>query len=80
MIFDTTACSTRSRAERLQAERDYTEAAMADTVVLQETLFKELKGRIKEADESVPIRCRSPGATQELQAGGGCGRGMSMMS
>jgi len=43
----------------VQAERDYTEAAMADTVGLQAMLFKELKGRIKEADESVPIRCDS---------------------
>ncbi len=38
----------------LNAENDYTTARMADTVPLQETLFEEMKGRIKEDDSSVP--------------------------
>jgi oligopeptidase B len=40
--------------EYLQAENDYQQAAMADTQGLQETLFAEMKGRIKEDDWSVP--------------------------
>lgn len=38
----------------LEAENDYTAAMMANTEQLQETLFKEMKGRIKEDDSSVP--------------------------
>ena len=38
----------------LQAENDYCERALADTKSLQETLFAEMKGRIKEDDSSVP--------------------------
>jgi oligopeptidase B len=38
----------------LQAENAYYEAMMADTEALQETLFREMKGRIKEDDSSVP--------------------------
>ncbi len=38
----------------LEGENAYHEAVMADTSVLQETLFAELKGRIKEDDSSVP--------------------------
>jgi oligopeptidase B len=38
----------------LEAENAYHEAAMADTAALQEKLFAELKGRIKEDDSSVP--------------------------
>lgn len=40
----------------LQAENEYTKAVMADTKELQEKLFKELRGRIKEDDNSVPER------------------------
>ena len=40
----------------LQAERAFTDVALADTAELQDVLFKELRGRIKEADETVPIR------------------------
>ncbi len=40
----------------LEGENAYHEAVMADTSVLQETLFAELKGRIKEDDSSVPAR------------------------
>jgi oligopeptidase B len=38
----------------LEAENAYTKAAMADTEALQEALFKEMKGRIKEDDSTVP--------------------------
>jgi oligopeptidase B len=38
----------------LEAENAYYEHQMADTKALQETLFGELKGRIKEDDSSVP--------------------------
>ena len=38
----------------LDAENAYTDAQLADTRGLQETLFAEMKGRIKEDDSSVP--------------------------
>ena len=38
----------------LEAENAHTQAAMGDTEGLQETLFEEMKGRIKEDDSSVP--------------------------
>src|SRR3990172_9340091 len=38
----------------LEAENAYSKSAMADTEKLQATLFAEMKGRIKEDDESVP--------------------------
>jgi oligopeptidase B len=38
----------------LEAENAYAEAALAGTVSLRETLFAEMKGRIKEDDASVP--------------------------
>ncbi len=40
----------------LQAENAYTEAVMSHTAELQETLFLEIKGRIKPDDSSVPYR------------------------
>ncbi|NIR42665.1 MAG: S9 family peptidase [Gemmatimonadetes bacterium] len=40
----------------LEAENEYTEAMMAHTEALQEKLFQEIKGRIKETDLSVPYR------------------------
>ncbi|MGZ3296986.1 MAG: S9 family peptidase, partial [Xanthobacteraceae bacterium] len=40
----------------LQAENDYCAYALAETKSLQETLFAEMKGRIKEDDSSVPKR------------------------
>ncbi len=39
----------------LEAENAYTEAVMAHTQALQETLFEEIKGRIKQTDLSVPF-------------------------
>lgn len=38
----------------LEAENSYTRAVMASTEKLQGDLYEEMKGRIKEADESVP--------------------------
>jgi oligopeptidase B len=40
----------------LEAENGYTEAAMKPFAPLQETLYKEMLGRIKETDLSVPVR------------------------
>lgn len=39
----------------LNAENTYIDSVMAETVTLQKTLFDEMKGRIKETDESVPV-------------------------
>jgi len=38
----------------LEAENAYTQAALADTQALQQTLYAEMKARIKEDDSSVP--------------------------
>ena len=38
----------------LEAENAHTDAVLADTKALQEVLFQEMKGRIKEDDSSVP--------------------------
>ncbi|MBJ6116807.1 S9 family peptidase [Pontibacter sp. BT310] len=40
----------------LNAENDYTKKVMADTEQLQEKLFDEIVGRIKQTDESVPYK------------------------
>ncbi len=40
----------------LEKENEYTEAMMGSTESLQQTLFEEFKGRIKQTDESVPYR------------------------
>jgi oligopeptidase B len=40
----------------LTAENAYTDAVMAHTKNLEEDLFKEIKGRIKQNDESVPYK------------------------
>ena len=40
----------------LEAENAYQEALMADTAGLRDTLFQEMKGRIKEDDSSVPMK------------------------
>lgn len=42
--------------EYLQTENEYTEAMTHHTRELQEHLFEELKGRIKETDVSVPVK------------------------
>ncbi|MFW6062785.1 MAG: S9 family peptidase, partial [Chloroflexota bacterium] len=40
----------------LEAENQYTEACLAHTAGLQETLYEEMVGRIKETDQSAPER------------------------
>lgn len=40
----------------LESENTYTETVMSPTKAFQEELFDEMKGRIKEQDESVPYR------------------------
>lgn len=39
----------------LEAENAYVDTVMSGTVAFQEALFNEMKGRIKEKDESVPV-------------------------
>ena len=53
VIRDPSALTPEIRAY-LEAENAYAKAAMADTEALQETLFAEMKGRIKQDDSSVP--------------------------
>ncbi|GAX79477.1 hypothetical protein CEUSTIGMA_g6918.t1 [Chlamydomonas eustigma] len=50
--------SRRSKAvlQHLQNENAYTMATLADTAELQEVLYLEMRARIQEADQSVPIR------------------------
>ena len=40
----------------LEAENEYTQAAMAHTEGLQESLYREIVGRIKQDDDSVPYK------------------------
>ncbi|HUJ49563.1 MAG TPA: hypothetical protein VLW25_05170, partial [Bryobacteraceae bacterium] len=40
----------------LEAENQYTEQVMAPLKPLQETLYKEILGRIQETDLSVPVK------------------------
>jgi len=42
--------------KHLEAENAYTEAAMAPTKSLQQNLYDEMLGRIKQTDLSVPTR------------------------
>ena len=53
-------CTLIHRADQqwnmLQAEAAYAKQVLADTDKLQEDLYKELRGRIQEADQTVPLR------------------------
>ncbi len=53
VMRDPAALAPEIRAH-LDAENAYTKAEMADTEALQAALFKEMRGRIKEDDSSVP--------------------------
>ena len=53
VMRDPAALDPEIRAH-LDAENAYTDAQLSDTRDLQETLFAEMKGRIKEDDSSVP--------------------------
>lgn len=44
----------KAMLDYLRAENDYTKACLKHTEAMQETLFQEMKGRIREQDESVP--------------------------
>jgi oligopeptidase B len=47
---------TKKVVAYLEAENAYTKGTMAHTEALQTKLFEEMKGRIKEADQSVPVK------------------------
>lgn len=47
--------SSAAVLDYLTAENNYTNSMLKDTETFQENLFKEMKGRIKEKDESVPF-------------------------
>ena len=53
-VFKDTSVLDPAIRAHLEAENAYQKAAMAGTGALQKTLFAEMKGRIKEDDESVP--------------------------
>lgn len=53
-VFKDTSVLAADIRAHLEAENAYALAQMADTEELQKQLFKEMKGRIKEDDESVP--------------------------
>ncbi len=55
MFKDPTLLDPAIRAH-LEAENTYMEAALSDTKPLQEKLFEEMKGRIKQDDSSVPMK------------------------
>lgn len=47
---------TKDVLEYLNAENDYTKKVLAQTETFQQKLFEEMKGRIKEDDQSVPVK------------------------
>ncbi|MEO1746931.1 MAG: S9 family peptidase, partial [Pseudomonadota bacterium] len=53
-VFKDTSVLDADIRQYLDAENAFQKAFMADTEALQTTLFSEMKGRIKEDDESVP--------------------------
>jgi len=53
---DSADAQTQDVLDYLNAENDYTKAMMAHTETFQKDLFEEMKGRIKEDDESVPYQ------------------------
>lgn len=44
----------------MQAETDYCYHVLEDTEQLQEQLYREMRGRIQEADQSAPVRSAEP--------------------
>ena len=53
----------------LEAENTYAQAMLGDTEALQETLFQEMKGRLKEDDSSVPTPDGAWAYLQRFEAG-----------
>ena len=47
---------TQEVLDYLHAENAYTKSVMAPTEALQDKLFAEMKGRVKETDQSVPTK------------------------
>lgn len=47
---------TKDVLEYLNSENDYTKKVLAHTEEFQKKLFEEMKGRIKETDQSVPVK------------------------
>ncbi|MFM7104449.1 MAG: S9 family peptidase, partial [Flavobacteriales bacterium] len=47
---------TQDVIDYLNAENDYTKKMLAHTEALQKKLFEEMKGRVKETDQSVPVK------------------------
>src|SRR5438045_613644 len=63
---------TRKNADMLaylKAENDYADSVLAPTKPLQDTLFKEIVGHIKEDDSSVPARRRGYWYYSRFEAG-----------
>ena len=64
----------------LEAENAYAKRELRNTEALQESLFQEMKGRIKEDDATVPVRYGdftyysrpSPGSNTGSSAGNHC--------
>ena len=54
----------------LEAENAYTEAQLADTRLLQEQLFLEMKGRLKQDDSTVPAPDGAYAYASRFVAGG----------
>ena len=54
-VFKDTSVLDADIRTYLEAENSHQKAYMADTADLQKTLFAEMRGRIKEDDESVPM-------------------------
>jgi len=48
--------ATADVLDYLNAENDYTQKMLAHTEALQKKLFEEMKGRVKETDQSVPVK------------------------
>ena len=46
----------RHRSTCMQAETDYCHNVLENTEHLQEELYREMRGRIQEADQSAPVR------------------------
>lgn len=55
-VFHDTSLLDPAIRSMLEAENAYVDAAMAGTAALRETLFEEMKGRIKQDDSSVPVK------------------------
>ncbi|WP_455477323.1 S9 family peptidase [Bartonella sp. B41] len=55
-VFKDPNCLNKSIRDYLEKENAYQTAQMADTKLLQELLFSEMKSRLQEDDSSVPVK------------------------